>query len=535
MVQYILQLNPVAAAGDPLDGLLIATIVLFILSTITEKFTTLVRMYPGQFRIIGLAFCLVFYYLVFNGIFSQPKLGNITGTVLLLFNTLMLLVIWGNTTGASVSKWKFTRFLSRKFSVLNNVSKETDTASKTAEEREVTILSFMIGLIVAFLFNANLFNFFDTLHPPGLRPASPFAKSPLFALDPAFFNVTIITVIGFLLTAFFLAFGAKFFHDLLDNLLQIKNYKKKLNEKADWDFTDIKEFDKYMSEQEQGRYEEFLKQQLNKPGIFFESDYANRTVTVYLTVPATTVADKLFYKTSLGKIWEIMVLKKESRGIRALSTPLFPSSQMANQIPFNNALKGSLGYFVKARESNNVFLLTCYHVVWNEHDWDHFKPIGRENIVHPLNGSPVGEIHVALKNNLVDAVLIKPTNISMHGNIDGIGEVLQDRALNDGDKNLTVRMRGNTSGNREGFIAELNKGAHITYPDGRSRFLDNLILIKTRDGKPFSKEGDSGALLVDNFGFAIGMVVAGDEQEVSLAIPFSNLKSQLNIEIFKTA
>ncbi len=69
-------------------------------------------------------------------------------------------------------------------------------------------------------------------------------------------------------------------------------------------------------------------------------------------------------------------------------------------------------------------------------------------------------------------------------------------------------MRGDASGNREGFITEMNKGAHITYPDGKTRFLDNLILIKTRDGKPFSKEGDSGALLVDTFGFAIGMVVA---------------------------
>ncbi len=184
MVQYILQLNPVAAAGDPLDGLIIATIVLFILSTITEKFTTLVRMYPRQFRTIGLVFCLVFYYLVFNGIFNKPLLGIITGTILLLFNTFLLLVICGNTTGAGTSKWRLTRYLAKNLSVLNNVSKESGSASKKEEEREVTILSFMIGLIVAFLFNANLFNFFDSLKPPGLRPTSPFAASPLFALDP---------------------------------------------------------------------------------------------------------------------------------------------------------------------------------------------------------------------------------------------------------------------------------------------------------------------------------------------------------------
>ncbi len=113
-----------------------------------------------------------------------------------------------------------------------------------------------------------------------------------------------------------------------------------------------------------------------------------------------------------------MVVKKESKAIKALSTSLFPSSQMANQTPFNNKLKGTLGYFVKALESDNVFLLTCYHVVWNKHDWDHFRPIGREHVVHNLNGRSIGEIHVALKNNLVDAVLIKPENISMHGTIE---------------------------------------------------------------------------------------------------------------------
>src|SRR5688500_9107461 len=119
MVKYILQVQ-----SDALDGLIIVTIVLFILSTITEKFTTLVRMYPKQFRTIGLLFCLVFYYLVFNGIFGKPHLTTITGIVLLLFNTFMLLVILGNTRRAGKSKRKLVKFLSANLSMLNNVSKE---------------------------------------------------------------------------------------------------------------------------------------------------------------------------------------------------------------------------------------------------------------------------------------------------------------------------------------------------------------------------------------------------------------------------
>src|SRR5690606_27800848 len=129
---------------------------------------------------------------------------------------------------------------------------------------------------VALLFNANLFNFFDVTNSPGLYPVLPLNSNPaypLYALDPEFFNISIIKIIGFVLTAFFLWFGAKFFHDLLDNLLQVKTLKRKANEKADWHFNNISEFDQYIQTQEQNLYEDFLNQQLNQPGLFFESDF----------------------------------------------------------------------------------------------------------------------------------------------------------------------------------------------------------------------------------------------------------------------
>src|SRR5690606_42039440 len=51
--------------------------------------------------------------------------------------------------------------------------------------------------------------------------------------------------VGFVLTAFFLAFGSKFFHDLLDTLLQVKEYKRKMNDRETYQVSNIKQFDEY--------------------------------------------------------------------------------------------------------------------------------------------------------------------------------------------------------------------------------------------------------------------------------------------------
>ena len=528
--------TPPNSPPDPLDGLIAATILLFILSTITEKFTELVRMYPGQFRVVGVSFSLFFYFQIVFGIFNEPILGIITAIVLFIFNTFLLFVILANTTASENSNNTFRKFLSKNLSVFKNVNKKAPDVPKETKEREVTALSYMIGLIVALLFNASLFNFFDTSIPAGLKPTSPFAldPNPFFALDPNFFKISAISIVGFLLTAFFLAFGAKFFHDLLDNLLQLKNLKRKANERADLDINDISEFDQFIVSQEKKLFSDFLNKQLIQPGVFFESDWENKSVTVHVSNSNVTIPDVLFYTTSGGKTVKVTVIKKVSLPIKTLNFPLFPSVQIANQNAFNNSLKGTFGYFVKALNSANVYLLTCYHVIWNGHDWDQFHPIGNENVVHPLAGNLIGTVFLALKNKLVDAVLIKSTDVTMLTHIEGIGSVVNDRSLTSIDIGRTVRMRGSASGNKEGFISELNKSAYITYPDGSSRSLDDLILIKTRTGGPFSVGGDSGSLLVDDVGYAVGMVVAGDEIDISLAIPFSNLRDQFNIEIYKS-
>src|SRR5690606_28958242 len=64
--------------------------------------------------------------------------------------------------------------------------------------------------------------------------------------NPQYFDTGILTIIGFLLTAFFLAFGSKFFHDLLDTLLQVKNLKRKLNDRETYSIETVQELEEQL-------------------------------------------------------------------------------------------------------------------------------------------------------------------------------------------------------------------------------------------------------------------------------------------------
>lgn len=532
MLNLIVTAKPEGSGSDFLDLLIVAVILLFIFSTITEKVTELMRMYPSQFRIIGYVVCGITYFFTFKGWFCEPSISGLTITALLILTTVLALLIVANTEAASDEKNKIRKSLNNYLSLFNNIRKNNESP-KEVKEKEISALSFTVGTVVAFLFNVSLFDLFNAPKQLGFKSVPLFVDKPSYGFNEEFFKFSLISLIGVVLTGFFLSFGAKFFHDILDTLLQIKNAKRKANEVADSDFNDIAEFDKFMSTQEKKLFEDFLAKTLNQSGVFFESDYDNGKVRVYVSNPAATVPERLFYKTALGKVKTIVVEKITSPAIRTLSTPLFASVEIANSVPFANTLKGTLCYYVKSKEKKRLFALTCYHVVWNDHDWDHFTPINREEVVHPFGGGSIGTIHDAKKNNTMDAALLLPKNITPVNFIEGVGEIKGDRALNEGDVNVLVKMKGSMSGNRQGYIAEMGKYAKITYPDGIERELYNLVSIKTNDGQPFSIGGDSGSLVVDEFGYALAMIVAGNEQGITLAIPFSEIKNQMNIEIYK--
>lgn len=80
-------------------------------------------------------------------------------------------------------------------------------------EKKIHLLSITIGIVVAIISNAD---FFKVIETSSIQPWKGFDKFSL------------LSVLGFIITGLFLSQGSKFFHDLLDTLLYVKNIKKSL-------------------------------------------------------------------------------------------------------------------------------------------------------------------------------------------------------------------------------------------------------------------------------------------------------------------
>ncbi|NCD70226.1 serine protease family protein [Mucilaginibacter agri] len=182
--------NPVAGVSPPsdfLNDLIAISMVLFMLSVIVEKITALIRKY------------------------APFKMG-----------------MW--LSKRNVKFWQ-------------NIGKKSPLKQvplKKIIEREVYSLSFIIGLFIAVTFRVDLFRMISAEN----------AKDVLFWTKPKWdsydgFWDTLLLVISLGLTGFFLTFGSKFFHDLLETLFQVRDVKQKLQDENTFNQGSIASFDEF--------------------------------------------------------------------------------------------------------------------------------------------------------------------------------------------------------------------------------------------------------------------------------------------------
>jgi len=191
-------------------------IYLFILSIITEKIVSLVRRYPKNFQIISLLF--VFYLSIVSGctLIVTPRYGF---NYFLLLILLFILAVIGTIVLKSF-KVKIAPNLNSVVNLFNpfkNIKKGMIGVNQSTKENEISLLSFLIGFLVALSSNSDFFTFFNRQ----LKDISPIDLSRYFKtwylFDPSLgFSFTIL--LGILITGFFLSFGSKFFYELLELL-----------------------------------------------------------------------------------------------------------------------------------------------------------------------------------------------------------------------------------------------------------------------------------------------------------------------------
>ncbi len=401
-------------------------------------------------------------------------------------------------------------------------------ADEKLREKNIQLITIVVGVVVALVSKANLFNFFKD-------------EYNLFWTESDFQGTVLLSnIIGSIISGLFLSLGSKFFHDLLDVLLQVKELRRKLNDKADWEFDAISEVDDYLQGNDVKKLKIILEDTFKLiPGYFYnEVDYENQLVKVHVKAGTTGIQNTIPFKALTGKtkLFKIQIIE-ESTEIKTLASSIKPSDQIANKNAYGNALKGSVAYPVIRNSDSKQFILTCYHAVWNEsHDWDIFIPTGQEEIVHPLNGSAIGNIKFAFKNSKLDVALIEPHNdVTIDTIIPHLTIPKSTRKIDESDKKrkttVKVKSTANNSAASIGYVYDIDISATIKYPDGKYRSLSNLIVIKTYGNTPFTVGGDSGSLVVDEWDYAVGVVVAGNETDTTFVIPISIIFESLNLKI----
>jgi hypothetical protein len=192
---------------------------------------------------------------------------------------------------------------------------------------------------------------------------------------------------------------------------------------------------------------------------------------------------------------------------QARRRPLEPGLQVAMAArPF----VGTLGCFV--RDAAGLYALSNAHVLADE---------GAAQPGHKI-GQPSGNDFVAALTryvplaagvpNIVDAAIARldPALPAVTGYTLAIsGNVRGARALTPDDLNRPVYKAGRTTGVRAGFVTSIEiDGLPVAYDVGVLRFNDQHEI----SGGPttdFSQPGDSGSLIVDGAGWAVGLLFAG--------------------------
>ncbi len=375
---------------------------------------------------------------------------------------------------------------------------------------------------------------------------------------------------GYLFTALFISLGSKFWHDLLDIVLFVKNSRRKIDAFKPEGIYQIEQIDDYLKENE---YEvavkaleanrDKLEKQFGTDSIYLGYEHVNGQYrwSIVLMIckqdkdgPLSTKSrqSSIDYITNYGYVFRFPVLVKNV-GLAYTADDSEPMAVAGGGL-FNSAKPDNVGTFgciVKDVKDGceDLMLLTCCHCVLipGQHSWtgiDH-RSINRE-VRYKANANDnlmpvVGEINRAYRNGRMDVAFIKAkSNDLIRDYLTSSGKLIPvgSRAVNNKDimKKTRVWFSGARSGNCEGFIIHINCTVPINYAGEEAPYkIRNLIAFSQRTSEPHLKpcdKGDSGTIILEADTYkALGMIVAIDDQ-FGYAIPISDILKSNDLALF---
>lgn len=187
---------------------------------------------------------------------------------------------------------------------------------------------------------------------------------------------------------------------------------------------------------------------------------------------------------------------------------------------------GTLGCYLGREADNNSYLLSCWHVLKDDTQWNS-APVER-NIID-TTGTIIATISDGCLHEKIDIGLAACSSTDKVSN-QVLGIKRQQRSVTPSDAfyKTNVCIDGRVCKYRKAIIYYDETDAPIQYPDGNTYLMKDLFSITVIDPQTNARraptsEGDSGAVVVDfSTGEPLGMVIGGNN-EFSYAMKFTNV------------
>ncbi|NUO01394.1 MAG: hypothetical protein HUU01_12355 [Saprospiraceae bacterium] len=436
------------------------------------------------------------------------------------FLKLYLPAIFKLLSASNRSKVSALDSMSKKsFFVLQNLHlKQADAELEIIRERIILSLSLFSGILIAGLFELQI-----------KEAVKEFWK------EPGYFQI----VFGF---GILFSFGSKFWHDLLDLLLFTKNVRRRL---GDVNLAEIESADQ-LSEYLQTNDQQIVKRAIEENSDWLHREFSN----IRLILPRYEYINGLYQHcvaiyledNEEQRIPAYLPISGSSKKVPVKVIPdLGPvqaHSKPGEVIKLSgSSIRGAFGCMVRDYEDSKSYILTCAHVVTGrkcEVNLDEVLNTTKVDI-DPEENCPVKKI---LFDGGFDCALVGPVNSSKHSNKLSRSKALRKpRVLSANDIGTDVYVEVNSNGLRwrRGSIVHHSKekegkGIEVNYDDGKKTFHGLIVAESESLAYKLTDRGDSGTILYDEEGQALGMVIGGDAK-FSYAIPIGDVLIEFYAEI----
>ncbi|MEP6725872.1 MAG: hypothetical protein ABJC98_08655 [Bacteroidota bacterium] len=356
--------------------------------------------------------------------------------------------------------------------------------------------------------------------------------------------------LGLFITALMLSLGAPFWFDLLKKLIAIRGAGVKPEEKKKNDTASAGKADIATGNTDADN----LKETINPPATggnagtaldSFTQKTKNETgvIAVAQQYNQNTKADVLMV---FGENAQVVQYLKDKYGAKEVlpngfSIPveyttddeIKAHTSMSGDEIFNQnspSRSGTLGCLFQKEDSDLTYFISCWHVMKDNIKWD--EKVSVATII-ATGGKAIGQIQEGFLSHDTEtgidigiASFINQDDASANPQFTITAQHREVTAF-DALVSTPVKLCGKISKlkNAEIFLDKVN--AHIKYPDGVIRLMNDVFSITAKDATTGrnaapTEGGDSGAVVTDINGIPLGMIIGGNGN-FSYAIKFSNL------------